>query len=340
MTSSEFQQTTEFAKTSSVLPSAPPGYAAVAPPDVRASTDSQAPFLPQQSSQSAESTTCCLCLPFPEEVPPGAHFPRAVPNGTWMNSGPISCPICQGQGHFDKFGKPCTQGSILHLTACRACCGQGRWASIPPCERWEVCGSCSGLGGIDAFSRGCVPGTIHYRSDCATCGGRGVRVQVVAPPPPVLNQPVLSVPFPGIQIGLGMGIGTGHHHHHRSSCDNGGGEVACPVCKGNGYFDSFGKPCCQSSIHMATACRPCGGRGQLRMPFQVCATCSGLGAMDAFGKPCLPGGFHCREDCSCCGGRGLIPVDTCHTPVHAPAHHHHYHHVPQHHAHSHHHGHC
>ena len=83
--------------------------------------------------------------------------------------------------------------------------------------------------------------------------------------------------------------------------------MACPVCKGNGYYQCL---ICKGAGRYT--CGMCGGKGHLD-----CLTCGGSGGPtvsntvtnDAGECPSCNGSGSFREDCEVCQGEGKIKVE-------------------------------
>lgn len=77
----------------------------------------------------------------------------------------------------------------------------------------------------------------------------------------------------------------------------------CPSCQGRGYFDIWGRPCEEGSMHKDLDCPVCAGEGYVEGELVRCRRCKGKGGMDCFGKPCLRNHMHFETECSKCNGK-------------------------------------
>jgi len=81
----------------------------------------------------------------------------------------------------------------------------------------------------------------------------------------------------------------------------------CPCCQGRGYFDVWGRPCEEESMHKDIDCPVCGGEGAVDGEMVKCRKCQGKGAISSFGQPCMKNHMHFEKDCPKCDGRCFFP---------------------------------
>eukprot|EP01108_Squamamoeba_japonica_P002467 TRINITY_DN2181_c0_g1_i3.p1 TRINITY_DN2181_c0_g1~~TRINITY_DN2181_c0_g1_i3.p1 ORF type:complete len:564 (+),score=175.58 TRINITY_DN2181_c0_g1_i3:60-1751(+) len=106
-------------------------------------------------------------------VPSGdIHYKCACPlcNGTKRSTHQNRCPVCNGGGGIDAFGKGCESAprDTCYKSACKACDGKGYTYTAR-----RTCTQCSGKGGFDTFNKPCREGEVCYKSSCGGCGGKG-----------------------------------------------------------------------------------------------------------------------------------------------------------------------
>lgn len=78
----------------------------------------------------------------------------------------------------------------------------------------------------------------------------------------------------------------------------------CPVCKGVGFFDAFGRPSKQKCVN-GKPCNGCTGTRIVQYHMNVCFACHGHGQFDAFDNPDRSKSI-CTKTCTTCHGNGLI----------------------------------
>eukprot|EP01059_Diplonema_ambulator_P000363 TRINITY_DN1029_c0_g3_i3.p2 TRINITY_DN1029_c0_g3~~TRINITY_DN1029_c0_g3_i3.p2 ORF type:complete len:232 (+),score=40.18 TRINITY_DN1029_c0_g3_i3:410-1105(+) len=82
----------------------------------------------------------------------------------------------------------------------------------------------------------------------------------------------------------------------------------CMMCTGMGHFDTWSKPCPESSMHKEMDCPLCKGNCYVFGDWKKCETCSGMGGMNTWSKGCLKIDMHWRKTCHMCDGVGYTPV--------------------------------
>ena len=78
----------------------------------------------------------------------------------------------------------------------------------------------------------------------------------------------------------------------------------CPNCKGQGWFDAWGKACTAQCVTKRKKCPLCDGTQFAEGEWEQCPDCKGHGAFDAFNKPCRIGTTLYKRDCRKCQGKG------------------------------------
>eukprot|EP01064_Diplonema_japonicum_P004953 TRINITY_DN1327_c2_g3_i1.p1 TRINITY_DN1327_c2_g3~~TRINITY_DN1327_c2_g3_i1.p1 ORF type:complete len:278 (+),score=42.86 TRINITY_DN1327_c2_g3_i1:48-836(+) len=90
----------------------------------------------------------------------------------------------------------------------------------------------------------------------------------------------------------------------------------CPMCKGQGNFDVWGRPCAANHMHAKMACPLCQGVCFVMGDYNECGTCKGKGGVSSFGHPCVKTDMHFTKDCHMCNGAGWTKVaGGCYPPV-------------------------
>lgn len=81
------------------------------------------------------------------------------------------------------------------------------------------------------------------------------------------------------------------------------------MCKGKGYFDTWGKPCEEGNMHKKSACPCCEGACYIpgAASYTKCPKCKGKGGFDTWDKPCLKVDMHHKTVCVVCNGKAYLP---------------------------------
>eukprot|EP01059_Diplonema_ambulator_P000361 TRINITY_DN1029_c0_g3_i1.p1 TRINITY_DN1029_c0_g3~~TRINITY_DN1029_c0_g3_i1.p1 ORF type:complete len:179 (+),score=46.56 TRINITY_DN1029_c0_g3_i1:46-582(+) len=82
----------------------------------------------------------------------------------------------------------------------------------------------------------------------------------------------------------------------------------CMMCTGMGHFDTWSKPCPESSMHKEMDCPLCKGNCYVFGDWKQCETCSGKGGLDTWGNGCLKIDMHWEKACHMCDGVGYTSM--------------------------------